>query len=132
MLSSTLVDEAARVPDDFYAALRPMIATNERAAIWLMSTPNGRQGFFYDEWIRQESDWTRIEAPATKCPRISAKFLEDERQHMPDQSFRSEYLCEFIAADFAYFDPEAIEDPFRKRPPGSGNLTTGDQTEPRA
>src|SRR5262249_48133394 len=109
-----LIDEAARVSDQFYASLRPMVATNENAAIWLMSTPNGRQGFFYDEWVRPDSEWPRIEAPATTCPRISAKFLKEERDHTPDQSFRSEYLCEFVAADFAYFDPEAVADAFRR------------------
>ncbi|MBM3795124.1 MAG: hypothetical protein FJW31_13880 [Acidobacteria bacterium] len=37
-----LVDEASRVPDELYRALRPMVAANAKAAIWLMSTPNGR------------------------------------------------------------------------------------------
>jgi hypothetical protein len=64
-----VIEEASRVSDRFYNSLRPVIATNERAAIWLMSTPNGRQGFFYDEWIRPGSNWTRIEAqpPAVRA-----------------------------------------------------------------
>jgi hypothetical protein len=133
-----VIDEAARVSDSFYKSLRPVIATNERAAIWLMSTPNGRQGFFYEEWVRPDSNWTRIEAPATTCPRISAEYLEEERQHHPDQHFRQEYLCEFVSADFAYFDPEAVADAFRKRPltpPPQTELLptqTENQTEPRA
>ncbi len=56
--------------DEFYASLRPMIATNDKAALWLMSTPNGRQGFFYEEWIRPDSDWVRIEAPAARLIRL--------------------------------------------------------------
>jgi hypothetical protein len=108
-----LIDEASRVPAELYQAVRPMVAANERAAIWLMSTPNGRQGFFYDEWTAPDSDWIRIETPATRCPRIRPAFLEEERRHMTGQQFRQEYLCEFIAADFAYFDPEAVDDAFR-------------------
>jgi hypothetical protein len=110
-----LIDEASRVPDDLYAALRPMVAANSSAAIWLLSTPNGRQGFFYETWIRGGPEWTRIEAPATRCPRIHSKFLEEERHLLTDQQFRQDYLCEFLAADHAYFDPEAIDDAFRKQ-----------------
>jgi hypothetical protein len=123
-----LIDEAARVSGEFYASLRPMIATNDKAALWLMSTPNGRQGFFYDEWIRPGSDWVRIAAPATRCPRIRPEFLEEERRTHTDQDFRSEYLCEFIAADFAYFDPELIEAAFRPYP----GEDPGSQEEPQS
>ncbi len=112
-VSLLLIDEASRVPGELYQAVRPMIATNPKAAIWLMSTPNGRQGFFYDEWTAGGPEWTRIEAPATDCPRIPAEFLEEERRHLTDQMFRQEYLCEFLAADHAYFDPEAIDAAFR-------------------
>ncbi len=125
-VSLLLIDEASRVPDELYGALRPMIATDPRASIWLMSTPNGRQGFFYDEWISTTVNWLRIEAPATTCPRIAAEFLEEERRLHLDQYFRQEYLCEFTAADFAYFDPDAVRDAFRKRNP-DGSLAS---TEP--
>ena len=116
-VSLLLVDEASRVPDQLYHALRPMIAANEDAVIWLLSTPNGRQGFFYDEWTSPHSEWTRIETPATRCPRIRPAFLDEERRHMTDQHFRQEYLCEFTAADFCYFDPVAVDDAFRRREP---------------
>ena len=108
-----LIDEASRVPDDLYHAVRPMVAANPHAAIWLISTPNGRQGFFYDEWSQGGPEWTRVETPATQCPRIRPEFLDEERRHLTDQKFRQEYLCEFLAADFAYFDPEAIDDAFK-------------------
>jgi len=111
-----LIDEASRVDEALYHAVRPMIAANSEAAIWLMSTPNGRQGFFYDEWSQGGPEWTRIEAPATNCPRIRPEFLAEERRHLTDQVFRQEYLCEFVAADFSYFDPESIDAAFPLRP----------------
>jgi Terminase large subunit, T4likevirus-type, N-terminal len=107
-----LVDEASRVPDDLYHSVRPMIAAHRDAAIWLLSTPNGRQGFFFREWTAGGPHWNRIEAPATECARIAPEFLEEERRQLPDQFFRQEYLCEFVSADFAYFDPEAIDRAF--------------------
>src|SRR5438132_1173779 len=63
-----VIDEAARVPDDLYRAVRPMLAvkceqtdritkpgTNaqRKGVVWrlvCLSTPFGKRGFFYDEW----------------------------------------------------------------------------------
>jgi hypothetical protein len=43
-----IVDEAARVPDDLYRAVRPMLAVSQGRLIAL-STPFGQRGWFYDE-----------------------------------------------------------------------------------
>lgn len=42
-----IIDEAARVPDDLYRAVRPMLAISGGRLICL-STPYGKRGFFYD------------------------------------------------------------------------------------
>jgi Terminase-like family. len=44
-VSLLLIDEAARVPDEMYKAVRPMLAVSN-GDLWLMSTPAGRRGFF--------------------------------------------------------------------------------------
>ena len=44
-----IVDEAARIPDEVYAAATPMLAATD-GDMWLLSTPRGRKGFFYEEW----------------------------------------------------------------------------------
>ena len=115
MLSSTLVDEASRVPDALYHAVRPMTVANRDSSIWLLSTPNGQQGFFYQEWTQGGGSWTRIQVPATECPRISTAALDDERRRLPQDIFNQEYMCEFTRADDSYFDPQAIEDAFKPR-----------------
>ena len=109
-----LIDEASRVPDNLYRALRPMVAANPTASIWLMSTPNGRQGFFYEEWTRGGDAWLRLAVPATSCPRIPAAFLDEERRSHGDEHFRQEYLCEFTSAQHAYFNTDAIDDAFHE------------------
>src|ERR1039458_5399126 len=43
-VSLLLVDEAARVADELYMAIRPMLAVS-RGTLWLMSTPFGKRGF---------------------------------------------------------------------------------------
>ena len=48
-VSLLLIDEAARVPESVYRAVWPMLARSN-GDLWLMSTPNGKQGFFYDVW----------------------------------------------------------------------------------
>ncbi|MCC6536002.1 MAG: hypothetical protein IT162_00525 [Bryobacterales bacterium] len=110
-----LIDEASRVPDELYHALSPMTAAHPNPSIWLLSTPNGRQGFFYEEWQKGEAaEWTRISSPVTECPHITPRHLDRERNRMPDAMFRQEYLCEFTTADLGYFDPATIDNAFLK------------------
>jgi hypothetical protein len=93
-VSLLLVDEAARVSDHLYRSLRPTLAVSA-GALWLMSTPFGKRGFFYEAWAHGGPQWQRIRAPATDCPRIPSAFLEEERATMGERCFRQEYLCEF-------------------------------------
>ena len=48
-VSLLLVDEASRVNDELYMAVRPMLAVSG-GRLWLMSTPFGKRGFFYEAW----------------------------------------------------------------------------------
>lgn len=103
-VSLVVVDEASRVPDAVYSAVTPMLAASgPAAALWLMSTPNGKRGFFWDEWSDDSRKWTRISVKATECPRIRAGFLEEERKRMGETLFRQEYLCEFMDGEDAVF-----------------------------
>jgi Terminase large subunit, T4likevirus-type, N-terminal len=101
-----LIDEASRVSDTMYHALRPMLAVGG-GSLWLLSTPNGKSGFFYREWSGTK-DWLRIQAAAAECPRIPGDFLEEERQTLSEETFRQEYGCEFIAGEGALFDEAEI------------------------
>ncbi len=105
-VSLMVVDEAARVSDDLYKAIRPFLAVGG-GDLWLMSTPYGKRGFFYEEWSG-EGKWERFKVPVTECARIPAWFVEDERASMGDRWFRQEYLCEFTEANAALFDRDVI------------------------
>src|ERR1035437_11088243 len=67
-VSLLLVDEASRVSDEAYLAVRPALATSD-GALWLMSTPWGKRGFFYEAGTNGGPEWERILAPATECAR---------------------------------------------------------------
>jgi hypothetical protein len=94
-VSLLIIDEAARVEDAVYKALRPMLAVGD-GDLLLLSTPCGKRGFFYENWVNGGEDWVRVEAPATECSRISVGFLEEERRAMGEEWFRQEYMCEFV------------------------------------
>jgi hypothetical protein len=88
-----LVDEASRVDDGLYYAIRPMLAVSG-GRLMLLSTPYGKRGIFHQEWTEGRG-WERYEVPAEKVPRISRAFLEEERQALPRRVYRQEYECSF-------------------------------------
>ncbi len=89
-----IVDEASRVKDELYQAIRPMLAVSG-GRIVLLSTPFGKRGFFFREWT-EGKDWERVMITAEDCPRIPRAWLEQERRNIGDWWFRQEYLCEFM------------------------------------
>jgi hypothetical protein len=93
-----VIDEASRVPDDLYRAVRPMLAVSGGRLICL-STPYGKRGFFWDAWARGGADWARIEVPAERVPRIKPEFLAQERRCLGESWFRQEYCCSFEALE---------------------------------
>ena len=102
-----LVDEASRVDNALYYAIRPMLAVSG-GSLMMLSTPYGRRGVFHEEWTGGEG-WERYEVPATKCPRIPGPFLEAERRSMPEWWYAQEYMCEFRETEDQLWTHEMIE-----------------------
>jgi hypothetical protein len=102
-----IVDEASRVLDALYCALRPMLAVS-RGRLVALSTPWGKRGWFHDEW-HGEGDWERIKITAPECPRISAEFLAEEMAALGERWYRQEYLCSFEDVIDAVFAEEDIQ-----------------------
>ncbi len=106
-VSLLIVDEASRVPDELYQAIRPMLAVSG-GRIVLLSTPFGKRGFFYNEWTDGE-DWQKIKITAEQCPRISSEWLAREKATIPDFWFKQEFLCQFVETDDQLFSYDDIE-----------------------
>lgn len=102
-----LIDEAARVPDALYHALRPMLAVSGGRLVCL-STPHGRAGWFYDEWTGA-NPWRRVKVTAEACPRIPREFLLQERRTIGERWYRQEYGCEFMDLVGAVFSGDDID-----------------------
>ncbi len=106
------IDEAARVPNELYLAVRPMLAVSGGRLVAL-STPFGARGWWYKAW-RSSEPWERYEVRASECPRISADFLAEEQQAMGDWWFHQEYRCKFLDAETQAFRREDVDRAFEE------------------
>ena len=106
--SLLLIDEASRMSDEMYHALRPMLAVAD-GDLWMMSTPNGKKGFFYETWAYGGEDWQRISVPVTESCRISERFIEEERAVMGPVKFEQEYMCSFVDLGDEMFGRDLVE-----------------------
>jgi hypothetical protein len=103
-----VIDEAARVPDDLYRSVRPMLAVSQGRLVCL-STPFGKRGFFFHEWTGGDPSWKRIRIAWSDCPRIAPAFIEQETRSMGESWVRQEYECSFEALEgLVYPDFEAL------------------------
>ena len=103
-----VVDEASRVPDALYQAVRPMLAVSG-GRLLLLSTPFGRRGFFHHEWSEGGPDWERVQVTAADCPRIDPQWLATERAAIGDWWYQQEYLTMFVDPLDSVFATEHIE-----------------------
>jgi hypothetical protein len=112
-VSLLILDEAARIRDDLYRSVRPMLAVSGGRLVAL-STPFGQRGWFWREWSGA-GPWRRFRIPWRDCPRIRPAFIDEERRALGQAWVDQEYECLFITMhglvypDFgrAAFDDEA-------------------------
>lgn len=97
-----ITDEAAYVSDAMQAAIAPMLAVSRGRTID-MSSPNGRRGYFFENWTNGEGI-ERIRIVGRECPRISTEFLEGG-----PLLYAQEFEGEFTDADSSVFSSELIE-----------------------
>jgi hypothetical protein len=102
-----IVDEAARVDDGLYYAIRPMLAVSG-GRLMMLTTPYGKRGVFFEEWIGGEG-WERYEVRAEECERIPQPFLEEERRALPAWIYRQVYECSFEDTEDQLFGYELVQ-----------------------
>ncbi len=92
-----IIDEAAGVPDEIYAALSPMLLTTHGQFI-LVSTPKDKSGKFYEHYL---SDlWGKYVIRASENPRMQTpemlSFLHNELLGLGSRIYGQEYECDFL------------------------------------
>ncbi|MCK5614043.1 terminase family protein [Candidatus Pacearchaeota archaeon] len=137
--AAIIIDEAARVPDETYKAIRPMLTGNPLAKLILLSTPWNKQGFFFDEWTKNpiwkkilvkpkwdldedtmqlvealnetefKALWAEKGVDAFYSPRHEVEWLYEELLSAGPIWFKREYGCQFIQGMESMFDLELVE-----------------------
>lgn len=97
-----LIDEAALVPDELFAAVHPMLATTNGRCV-AMSTARGKRGWFWREWEGSDLEWHRAIVTAHEVPRIKPEWLAMTRRRIGEWMFRQEFLCEFLESEDSLF-----------------------------
>jgi hypothetical protein len=88
-----VADEAARLPEDLIAALRPMRARRPQARLAMLSTAWNRSDPFWTAWANDDPSFIRIKATADSTGALFAPgFLEQERRALGEHAFNREYL----------------------------------------
>ena len=88
-----VADEAARLPTDLIAALRPMRARRPQARFAMLSTAWSRTDPFWTAWASDDQTWIRLKATAdTDATLFLPEFLEQERRALGEHDFNREFL----------------------------------------
>jgi len=103
-----IADEAAFIPRAVFDAMTPSISTrvSEGARIILLSTPFGRENYFYDCF--DNDTFTKFHVSSEECDRIDDDFLEAEKKRMSKIAYAQEYLGEFADGQMQWFKDKLI------------------------
>ena len=88
-----ILDEAAFIPERAWTSIEPVISIT-KGRIILLSTPQGKRGFFYK--ATKDEDFLVKIVSARDCPRHTKKFLDKKQAQLSPVAFATEYLGEFI------------------------------------
>ena len=108
-----IVDEAAKIKDDVYKVIRPMLLTT-RGTLILQGSPKGMSNYFYKCYSEPTWKFSPYHFPSSVSPLISDEDIEEARLTLPDNEFRQEYLGEFISSVGVMFTPEEVDAAIRR------------------
>lgn len=103
-----IVDEAAFIENGDYIfeqVIEPMTMETD-GSIMLLSTPNGRRGFFYESF--KNKHWNSYQFDYRANPNNTELKMEIKRSSMTRLAFMSEYEAKFITSKSAYFNVNEI------------------------
>ena len=99
----------AAYAEEIYRSIRPTLAHGGHLTV--ISTPNGRQGKFYELWETGGSEWTRHRVHWRDCPAYGEAWYQRERPNYSARDWASEFECDFVASgmggvfsEFCYYE----------------------------
>lgn len=82
-----LIDEASRVENIVYTSgVKAMFTDNPDGVLVLLSTPAGKDGFFYEIWNNKSPSWERYEIRSPWNPENTSHGI-DLGSHIPEQEY---------------------------------------------
>lgn len=115
-----IADEAAFINDEVWQAVTPMLLTTG-GAIWLLSTPHGRRGYFYDRYNDPTFSVFHVNSEEVISGREicdswnqhqkteAIAHLEREKNSMSERQYAQEYLGQFVDELSQFFPDELIK-----------------------
>ena len=115
-----IIDEAAYVPEEtsegqnFYYMIVKPITKAKHPKIIFTSTPNGKQGFYYEKFLEGlESETVRtVECTIYDDTTIDEKGIQELKRTTPPLAFQQEFECKFLDSALTVFD--GYENRFKK------------------
>lgn len=101
-----VLDEAARIDDDILVSAMPMAASD--GAIWALSTPWGRQGWFFDLHDGVGNGWERHRITCYDSAQWSPQRIAEMKASVGRFAFASDYEAVFGDTDSQMFSLDDI------------------------
>lgn len=89
----------------YYNIVAPLLDAKGKKEIYI-STPNGAQGFFYNEYIKAmngEKGYAYIKVAITDDETKTKEFVAEKKRQYPQNAFLQEYMCEFLEGGISFF-----------------------------
>ena len=114
--SVIFADEAAFIDkaEEIYTAAAPTLSMlGDRGRYIVVSTPNGRSGWFYQLWTNGGDAWTKIRVHYSEHPVYAADPTWAERtreqRRLTERQWQQEYELSFEASDAGVFRHDLLE-----------------------
>ena len=101
-----ILDEAARVPDEIFAGVLPMVASD--GVLMALSTPWGRRGWFFELHQDVRNGWEKHKVTCYESAQYTPERIAEMRSTVGSFTFASDYECVFGDTDSQMFGTEIV------------------------
>lgn len=102
-----IVDEAARIPRRVWESYLFPTTTDRKARSYFISTPL-KKNWFYEQFLQAKENKSAFTFPSNARPDFSNEEWERARGKLPEETFRQEYLAQFVEGGTVFRDIPSI------------------------
>lgn len=93
-----------------YTATHPLASNDDTMDFILETTPNGKRGFFYNNFINPTTEYFKLEYDYTSAIEeglMTQQFIDKEKNN-PEIDWEQEYCCKFTTSNSAVFKEGSV------------------------